>query len=275
MVPGRPLRPVEPRRDGDGPRRRRPARRGRGAPTSGWPTSSVPTAAWHNYYRPDGTVEDAKLDTNVCAYIATGVWHHWLCTGTAASSTTCGRPSSGRSTGCCRCAAPTALVAVGRSRPTAPAVGLRPAHRLVEHRPRPALRRARSATLVGEPPPELGPRPPMQHAPTSIAHRPDALRAEGRAGRWTGTTRCSPARSTGERRPRPAWPRVGHVRDGGPGHPLRQRRAVGDRVGDRRVRARRTPPSATSTTATDLLRWTRAHRRHDGAYWTGIVYPTA
>ena len=28
-------------------------------------------------------------------------------------------------------------------------------------------------------------------------------------------------------------------------------------------------------TATDLLRWTRAHRRDDGAYWTGIVYPAA
>ena len=26
-------------------------------------------------------------------------------------------------------------------------------------------------------------------------------------------------------------------------------------------------------TATDLLRWTRAHRHDDGVYWTGIVYP--
>jgi hypothetical protein len=36
--------------------------------------------SWHNYYRCDGSVEETKLDTNVCAYIATGVWHHWLCT---------------------------------------------------------------------------------------------------------------------------------------------------------------------------------------------------
>jgi len=35
---------------------------------------------WNNYYLPDGSVEDIKLDTNVCAYVATGVWHHWLCT---------------------------------------------------------------------------------------------------------------------------------------------------------------------------------------------------
>ena len=26
-------------------------------------------------------------------------------------------------------------------------------------------------------------------------------------------------------------------------------------------------------TATDLVRWTRRHRRRDGAYYTGIVYP--
>ena len=39
--------------------------------------------SWHNYYLPDGagdtTVEDPKLDTNVCAYIATGALHHHLC----------------------------------------------------------------------------------------------------------------------------------------------------------------------------------------------------
>ena len=27
-------------------------------------------------------------------------------------------------------------------------------------------------------------------------------------------------------------------------------------------------------TAADLVRWTRPHRRVDGAYYTGIVYPT-
>ena len=36
--------------------------------------------SWHNYYMPDGSLEDPKLDTNVCAYVATGVWHHWLST---------------------------------------------------------------------------------------------------------------------------------------------------------------------------------------------------
>jgi len=35
-----------------------------------------PDGSWHAYYHADGSVEDAKLDTNVCAYIATGVCHH-------------------------------------------------------------------------------------------------------------------------------------------------------------------------------------------------------
>lgn len=34
--------------------------------------------SWFNYYLPDGSIEDHKLDTNVCAYIGAGVWHHWL-----------------------------------------------------------------------------------------------------------------------------------------------------------------------------------------------------
>jgi SAM-dependent methyltransferase len=38
-----------------------------------------PDGSWHNYYRSDGSVEDAKLDSNVCAYVAAGVWHHWQC----------------------------------------------------------------------------------------------------------------------------------------------------------------------------------------------------
>lgn len=40
-----------------------------------------PDGSWHNYYRSNGSIEDAKLDTNVNAYIAAGVWHHWLVTG--------------------------------------------------------------------------------------------------------------------------------------------------------------------------------------------------
>jgi MMP endo-(1,4)-3-O-methyl-alpha-D-mannosidase len=39
-----------------------------------------PAGWWHSYYVADG-VKDAKIDTNVCAYVATGIWHHFLLTG--------------------------------------------------------------------------------------------------------------------------------------------------------------------------------------------------
>jgi hypothetical protein len=38
-----------------------------------------PDGSWHNYYVAGG-IEDAKFDANCIAYIATGVWHHWLVT---------------------------------------------------------------------------------------------------------------------------------------------------------------------------------------------------
>jgi hypothetical protein len=39
-----------------------------------------PDGAWHQYYVTGG-VEEATLDANVCAYVATGTWHHWRTTG--------------------------------------------------------------------------------------------------------------------------------------------------------------------------------------------------
>ena len=36
-----------------------------------------PDGSWHQYYTADG-VEQDKLDANVCAYVATGVFHHFL-----------------------------------------------------------------------------------------------------------------------------------------------------------------------------------------------------
>lgn len=38
-----------------------------------------PDGSWHQYYVEDG-VEDDKFDLNVVAYVASGVWHHWLLT---------------------------------------------------------------------------------------------------------------------------------------------------------------------------------------------------
>ncbi len=46
--------------------------------------TQLPNGGWHNYYRiEDGAaaVTDAKFDSNTIAYVATGLWHHWLATG--------------------------------------------------------------------------------------------------------------------------------------------------------------------------------------------------
>ena len=39
-----------------------------------------PDGAWHQYYLPGARVKEATLDANVTAYVATGVWHHFLAT---------------------------------------------------------------------------------------------------------------------------------------------------------------------------------------------------
>lgn len=38
-----------------------------------------PSGAWASYYVADG-IEDPRNDTNVCAYVATGTWHHYRAT---------------------------------------------------------------------------------------------------------------------------------------------------------------------------------------------------
>jgi hypothetical protein len=42
--------------------------------------NQLSNGAWFNYYR-DAEVLDARLDTNVCAYLATGLYHYLLVTG--------------------------------------------------------------------------------------------------------------------------------------------------------------------------------------------------
>lgn len=46
----------------------------------GWLAATQrPDGAWHQYYEP-GRVKESTLDANVTAYVATGVWHHFLAT---------------------------------------------------------------------------------------------------------------------------------------------------------------------------------------------------
>jgi len=43
--------------------------------------NQLPEGAWFNYYLASTGVKDPRLDTNVCAYVATGAWHHFVSTG--------------------------------------------------------------------------------------------------------------------------------------------------------------------------------------------------
>ncbi|MHB8290184.1 MAG: prenyltransferase [Acidimicrobiales bacterium] len=40
-------------------------------------STQLPDGSWYNYYLESG-IEDYRKDTNVCAYVATGVWFHYL-----------------------------------------------------------------------------------------------------------------------------------------------------------------------------------------------------
>ncbi len=42
--------------------------------------TQLPDGSWFNYYLATG-IKDPRLDTNVCAYLATGAWHRYVSTG--------------------------------------------------------------------------------------------------------------------------------------------------------------------------------------------------
>ena len=118
-----------------------------------------PDGAWHNYYWPDGSVEETKLDTNVCAYVATGVWHHWRCTWDRGFLDHLWPTVERALDWVLSLRRPDGHGPVGDRGRRHPAVGLRPAHRVVEHPARAALRpgagrrRRRAATRRGRTPP--------------------------------------------------------------------------------------------------------------------------
>lgn len=231
--------------------------------------------SWHNYYLADGdgdaTVSEPKLDTNVCAYVATGVLHHVLCL-------------------------PTGALQVDRARHLWPMVtralnwvlhqrrddGLALWAVEVDRRPwdyalltgtssiQHALRcGAMLGELVDDPQPQW--RAAADVMARAVASNPSAFEPKERwAMDWyypvlTGTLQ---------------------------GHEAKQRLVDGwttfvmDDLGVRCVSdepwitASETAEASLSfaaigdvSTATDLLRWTSRHRCSDGSYWTGIVHP--
>jgi hypothetical protein len=231
--------------------------------------------SWFNYYiaDPDSSgfedmrVEDAKLDTNVCAYIATGVWHHWLITGDGDFVEHLW---------------PTVARAIDWVLALQTERGEIVWAREVDSRPWDyalltgsssiwhALGRALSLADLVE---EDRPRWRLAHAALGrvLLAMPSAFEPKGRwAMDWyypvlTGVL----TGGAGERRLASLWdafvlPGLGV-------------RCVSDEPW---VTAAETAECAIAhaaagdkATATDLLAWTRNHREADGSYWTGIVYP--
>jgi hypothetical protein len=227
-----------------------------------------PDGSWHNYYLEDGTVSEAKLDTNVCAYLATGVWHHWRCTWDRGF--------------------------IDNMWPTVE----RALDWVLEHR-------RHDGTILWAVEPDE--RPWDYALLTGSASIQHALRCGAAIGAALGELRpdwieaadviCSViagAPHVFEDKTRWAMDWYYPVLTGAlSGEAAKIRLAEGwatfamEDVGIRCVSdehwvtASETAECALAfatigdvATASDLLRWTRRHRRDDGAYWTGIVYPT-
>jgi hypothetical protein len=223
--------------------------------------------AWHNYYWPDGSVEEAKLDTNVCAYVAAGVLHHWRCTWDRAFLDHLW-PTVERAMDWVlgqRRADGLVLWAVEADGTRSWNYALLTGTSSIQH----ALRCAAAVSeVVAEPRPDWAAAAMAMTA--AVAERPDAFAPKDRwAMDWyypvlTGGL----AGEAAKRRLAEGWDAFAMEGKG--------IRCVSDEPW---VTASETAECALAfaaigdrATATDLLRWTRAHRRADGAYWTGLVY---
>ena len=231
VVPRRPLRPVEPRRGGHGPDRVRAGRRGRWRPTAGWPSASCPTAAGSTTTRAT-RVKDPRLDTNVCAYLAAGAWHHHLITGDVEFLGELWPTIEAGIDFILRWQQPDGSVLWSLDSAGRPE-GYALLDRVVVHLPLPALRRGRGR-VPGQGPPGLGAgrRPPGPRRGPS----PRRLRPQGRV-RHGLVLPDALGRPRGRGGPAPPRRGVVDLRHGGPRRALRLDGGLGHGGRDGRVRA--------------------------------------
>jgi hypothetical protein len=229
-------------------------------------TTQRADGSWHNYYVADG-VEDAKLDTNVCAYVAAGAWHHWLATGDEAFAERLWPVVAGAVDWVLDLQVPRGEIVWAREVDSMPwSYALLTGSSSIAHSLGCAVA---MAELVGEDRPdwELS----LVNLVEVIRTRPDAFADKSRwamdwyypvlAGVLTG--------DAGRRRLDEGWERF--VLEG------LGVRCVADEPW---VTAAETAECALAhiavgepDTAAELLEWTRRHRCADGSYLTGLVYP--
>ncbi len=226
-----------------------------------------PDGGWHAYYTYDGDVEDSKLDTNVCAYVATGVWHHWLSTGDLAFVNSMW-PTVHRALEFVLSLRRDDGLALWAIEPDAQPwdYALMTGTSSIQH----ALRcGALLADVVDQPRPEWVAAADVMTE--LVCTRPAAFEPKARwAMDWyypvlTGAMVGDEAKA----RMASGWETFSMEGLG--------IRCVSDEPW---ITASETAECALAyaaigdlATATDLLLWTRTHRRDDGSYWTGIVYP--
>ena len=229
-------------------------------------TNQLGNGSWFNYYQGEW-VKDARLDTNVCAYVATGVYHYVLATGDVDFARSMWP--------CVERAIDFVLrwqLSDGTIRWSLDALGRRESYALLTgsssifHSLRCAVALAERLDFA-KPAWELA-AGRLGHA---VAHHPGAFAPKNEfamdwyypifSGALTG--------ELGERRVHDGWER--HVMDG-----------YGVRCVSTNdwVTAAETAECVLAldalgltSQALDLFACTRRHRRGDGAYWTGIAYP--
>jgi hypothetical protein len=227
-----------------------------------------PDGSWWNYYLPDGSVEEAKLDTNVCAYIATGVWHHWLCTWDRGFVDHLWPTVDRAMEWVLGMRRPNGTVLWARTEAARPwDYALLTGSSSIMHSLRCA---ANLAALINEPRAEWI--AASNHLAHVIATEPDAFEPKERwAMDWyypvlSGAMVGEQAKA----RLADGWDMFAMEGQG--------IRCVSDEPW---VTASETAEASLAysalgdlSTATDLLEWTRSHRLDDGSYYTGIVYPS-
>ena len=208
-------------------------------PMSGSSPLSDALGGWSAYYRPDGSVEEARIDTNASSYLATGLLHHVTPAATGPFSKRAFPTSRRRSTSSSPTNAPR-----GRSRGASGrtvAGGLRTACRRLLDLPEPHLRpRARRPLGASRPHWVAAPR----NASSCDSPPRPLLREQGgvRDGLVLPGPLGLPEGGQGRRELRRRWPEFVLAGRGGP---LPLRPPLGDDGGECRARGSRSSASVT------------------------------